>query len=136
MGVTFGEWKVIVAMFSQWDEITLCLSALLVVYAIVRRVVQHGGVRRSLGEFRTRGVAGDEMILLALVIPQLLQAAYYFLLALHLPFASDSELRAIVIRPSIITSNLILAIYFLNGRLTAQIRRGIDLWKRRFPSLP
>lgn len=118
----------------RWDEFLLFASAVLVVSAIARRVVTGGGVRKTLERFRSGGIESDEIILLALFIPELLQAFYYFLLLLPIPeFQGNFELRSAVIRPSAITSNIILAIYFLNGRLTGALRRGIHLWNRRSP---
>lgn len=124
----------------QWDELLLGTSALVVVWAIAKKVIRYGGWRAAWTRFRADGIEGDELILVALLLPELLQVVYYFLL--FVPFAnlkSNHELRAIIIRPSIITSNFILAIYFLNGRLTCALRRGLDtfeLWKRRWRSSP
>jgi hypothetical protein len=128
----------------NWDEILLFASSVIMLFAILRRIVltmarrnrlEHESLwmmlKATLAQFRADGLRGDEMILMALLIPGIILTVYYFLLVLPLPaFENDVTLRQGIVRSSIFTSNVVLAIYFLNGRLTRIVRRLIE-WKRK-----
>lgn len=121
-------------MLFQMDELLVLLSTLAVVYGIARAISRHGGFRRCVRTFIETGAAGDVMLLFLLIIPEVMLAVYYISLVLVPAFQSDVELRAIVVRPSIFTSNVILAVYFLNGSLVRGIRNaarwGVEQWNK------
>ncbi len=132
----------------DWDELLLFVSSVVMLFAITRRIVLTMARRNRMeqeslwmmlkatwAQFRADGLRGDEMILMALLIPGIILTVYYLLLVLPLPaFENDMRLRQGIVRSSIFTTNLILAIYFLNGRLTRAMRRLIDVWKRQSPT--
>jgi len=132
----------------QWDELFLFASSVAMLFAIARRIALTMARRNRMeqeslwmmlkatwAQFRADGLRGDEMILMALLIPGIILTVYYLLLVLPLPtFENDMALRMSIVRSSIFTTNLILAIYFLNGRLTRAMRRLIDVWKRQSPT--
>lgn len=112
-------------------ELLLFISSALTLGAIVRSFAINQKTLMSEG---MNEVSGKQIILLALVVPLTLQVIYYFLLILPgSEFSRDIELRAAIIRPSIFANNIILCIYFLNGRLVLMARRGVQSWRRYFP---
>ncbi len=128
----------------QWDELLLFVSSLLVVYAIARRVIVTAARRNRMEretfwmtvsatwkQFRKEGFRGEEMILLACIIPALQLTVYYF--QLFFDVGDPAYLQVKVARPAVFTLNLVLTIYFLNGRLTRAARGLIDRWKRQPP---
>jgi hypothetical protein len=116
----------------QWDEVLLFLSSLSAFGAIVLRLYKTITARMETAQ--PPALRGDEIILFALLIPVTILMVYYLLLVLPLEsFDNDILLRQNIVRSSEFTSNVILAIYFLNGRLTRALRRFLA-WKRRFPS--
>ncbi len=129
----------------QWDEVFLFVSSVLLAYSVVRRIVVTAlrrnrveretvwmTVRATWQQFRADGLRGEEIILIALVVPALQLAMYYALLLLPgSMFETDTALRTQFVRPAIFTSNVILTIYFLNGRLTRAARELMERWKRQ-----
>ncbi len=128
----------------NWDELLLFASSLLLVYAIVRRVIvtvmrrsraPRETIRMALvaswQQFRADGLRGEEIILLALLLPALQLTVYY--LQLLFDVGDPACLQVKVARPAVFTLNFILTIYFLNGRLTRAARGLIERWKRQPP---
>ena len=132
----------------EWNELSLFASSFLALYAIARRIIVTVArrqrvegeslammLRASWVQFRADGLRGDEIILSALLLPSSLLTIYFFLLVLPLPaFDTDITLHQTIVRPSIFTSNVVLAIYFLNGRLTRVVRSILNVWKRHSPT--
>jgi len=121
------------------DEVVALGSGLFVIYAITEMVGRYGGFRASLRSLVTslhqRDMQGWQLILLGLLIPQLMQVGYYILLVLPLPmFEGDMKLRQDIVRSYTIFSNLILGIYFLNGKLISFAMRCLELWNSIFPT--
>lgn len=118
----------------QTDELLVLLSTLAVSYGITRAISRHGGFRLGVRTFIETGAAGDVMLLFLLIIPEIMLGLYYVGLMVVPAFREDVTLRAIVVRPSIFTSNVILAVYFLNGRLVRWIqtvaRRSVEQWNK------
>lgn len=116
------------------DELSILISTFAVVYGIPRAMGRHGGFRQCLRSFLENGNPAEPMILFLLVIPEFMLAVYYALLIVSPEFRANVDLRTLVVRPSIFTSNVILAVYFLDGRLVRWIRwtvaQFILLWNR------
>ena len=122
-----------------FDEAAAFTSNVIVIYAILLMTGRYGGIRRTLSELRAALRSRDwkawQLILVGLLVPQTMQLLYFGLLLLPLPdFESNLALRQAITRSYTIFSNLILSIYFLNGKLVEWLDALYRLWKQHFPT--
>lgn len=112
--------------------IIILLSCILAVYSIIDMAGRHGGIYASaktlLYSIRHGEMKGWQFILIGLLIPQLMQLGYYVAYILNPEFRLDVEMRQDIVRSYTLFTNLILAIYFLNGRLVWLFIRMAELW--------
>jgi len=121
-------------METQWDEIFLFASSAFLSCSIIFRVLMVIPQRRAMNTPYKDLFRGDEWILISLLIPSVIATLYYLLLVLPLPeFERNTVLRQNIIRSSMFTSNLVLATYFLNGKLTRALRIIVE-WKQHSPT--
>lgn len=129
-----------------YDEFSLAISAFIAIVAIALRVASTVIKRNEIREvqvfrrsFGLRRIQGDEIILVSLIIPFMMQMIFYFLLSNgtlpQIPASlEDNEIRQSIVRSCFLTTNIITAVYFLNGRLSGTLRRIIrKLWNRLYP---
>lgn len=120
-------------MLTEIDHALLLGSSLVVVYAVPRSIRKYGGFRQGVRAFLHHGTPAEPVLLFLLLIPLTLLALYYILLCVPGARATLGlvELNA---RPSVFTTNVILAVFFLNGRLVRRLRQGwswsVALWNR------
>lgn len=110
----------------ELDELLMLLSTVVLLLAIFFTARLQGGLIKIVQEFVGTAENGGMMLMLLLSIPVSLLAVYFFLLFFPW-FRADDELRETIVRPSIFTINIILAVYILNGRLVRAIR-GVARW--------
>lgn len=118
----------------RWDDIVMLFTSLLVVYSIIRAIKRYnGGLSNIVKDFVSTGKNGEPLILFMLIIPTMMMVVYYSLFFVP-EYSKQLELRALVFRPSLFTADVILAVYFLNGRLIRNIRSfagwSVGLWSR------